>query len=112
MSTEETEHHRSKSDLSEKTEKTQQPHAERPLPPMENKGATITEMAAWWAVAVGAAVFLFALLIFSTAANSYSSDTSTPLLWMIIGGSIAVAMLVPAMLLTGIRSLLPDRRIS
>lgn len=83
---------------------------ERPLPPLENKGMTGAEQTAWWGVGIGVAIFLIALLTFSTVSGHYDADTAAPSAWMFIGAGIAGFMLVPAILLTGIRSLLPDRR--
>lgn len=84
--------------------------AQRPLPAFENRGMTDTEKAAWWSFVIGLVVFFIALLTFSNETNN-GGDVATPLAFMSVGEWIMTVSIIPALLLTGIRSLLPDRRL-
>lgn len=83
---------------------------ERTVPPLENHGPTAIEGLAWTVTAIGVAIWVVAVIIAATESGSFSGDATTALGWAALGQWIAGVSVVPAILLSGIRALLPDRR--
>lgn len=73
---------------------------------IENRGPTAVEITVWIIVGVAAVVWLLTMFI---SQNSFRPDV--PLAWMGIAQWVASVTVVPAILLSGIRALLPDNRI-
>lgn len=70
--------------------------------------ATAIEIAVWVAFGIAAVVYFIAFLLIGNA--GYGEDVETSSGWLAFAGSIAGITLVPAILLTGIRQLLPSQR--
>lgn len=69
---------------------------------------TMPEIGAWSLFAVGAVVYLIALIVLGNA--EYDTDTDAALGWMTFAGGIAGIAFVPAIILTGLRYLVPAFR--
>lgn len=78
---------------------------------IENHGVTMIEGGAWAVAGLGALVWCVAGLVLLGQSDSYDPDTLTPMAWMGVGQWVAAVAVVPAILLSGIRALLPDNRI-
>jgi len=68
-------------------------------------GATLPEVFAWLIFGLAGGVWAIA---FITAMNTYGDET--PTLWMMGAGGLAAVALPPALILSGIRQLLPRLR--
>ncbi|GAA3948994.1 hypothetical protein [Microbacterium soli] len=79
-------------------------------PQRENTGSTGAEAVAWWIAGIGAGIFVIAIFVFFSESSDVWGDTSGPLAWMVIGATIAGIGFVPAIILTGVRQLLPAGR--
>lgn len=65
--------------------------------------ATVAERTAWVAVCVGLALLFVAFVVYGNSDGKPDAATA----WMVVGGGLAAVALIPALLLTGVRQLLP-----
>lgn len=65
---------------------------------------TPTEVTAWVFVGIGVVIFGFA---FVTLGNMSYGDETVPAGWMAFGGAVVGIAAMPALILTGIRQLIP-----
>lgn len=84
---------------------------DRPVPAIENHGATTIESLTWTFVGIGIAIWIVATIVLAAESRSFTADGTGPAVWIALGQWIAGVTIVPAILLSGIRALLPDRRI-
>lgn len=71
---------------------------------------TPIEKLCWVLFGAAAAVYAIAGLMFFKEAQAYMGDPSTALGWVSVAQGIAGATLIPALLLTGFRQLVPALR--
>lgn len=76
----------------------------------QRKRATGAEMTAWGVFAFGMFIAGIAYLGFLSASDDVHGDASAPFAWMIAGAALASAAFVPAIILTGLRQLVPALR--
>lgn len=84
---------------------------DRLVPAIENRGATTIELLAWTVFGIGIAMWIVASFVLAAESTTFDPDIAGPTAWITLGQWIAGVTIVPAILLTGIRALLPDRRI-
>lgn len=70
--------------------------------------ATPTELGAWIAFGIAAVIYVITFALIGNA--GYGEDTTAAAGWMTLAGTIAGLTLVPAIILTGIRQLVPALR--
>lgn len=70
--------------------------------------ATVSEMTSWALFAVGAFVAIIAFLGLQGASNDPYFNVERQNVWMYTGAAIAGVAFIPAMILTGLRQLLPS----
>lgn len=78
---------------------------------IQNHGATMMEITAWTVAGIGAAIWVIAGFVLMGDSDSIRPDVAGPIAWMSVGQWVAGVAVVPAILLSGIRALLPDNRI-
>lgn len=72
-----------------------------------HESPTAVEKFAWVAFGAAAAIYVVAGVFFLTEAAAYDGSPEAAAGWMTLAQGVAGAMLVPALLLTGARQLLP-----
>lgn len=83
--------------------------ADRPLTPMTEPTTLAAETFAWWMVGIAVAVAFFSALAYMGQVNDYQGDPTTALGWLTVALTLMGLMLVPALILTGMRQLLTHR---
>lgn len=73
-----------------------------------HESPTAVELGAWIAFGIAAVIYVITFVLIGNA--GYDEDTTTAAGWMTFAGMIAGLTLVPAIILTGIRQLLPALR--
>lgn len=68
---------------------------------------TSAEKTAWWILAAGLGVALIAGLFFVSEIGKYNGNPEAALAWVILGASTCGLALVPALILSGARQLIP-----
>lgn len=74
---------------------------------MRNNGATTVEIATWTAFITAALAYAVSGIVFVLTAQGEGSAPDIAAGWMAVSQWLAAALLIPAILLSGFRALLP-----